>query len=250
MYHNNTYKIINEDEIEHEIRTTITDQQNAELSTWKYKIKNQIIKKIKERDLLTSIPESETIQCVLNALTPFVFKNKDSAKYFLTVIGDILLKKNTHTYFISTKAKQFISELGEESYALFGTSNMMNHFKFKFYEHKYEECRLINIVDNVISFPFYTHNEGLKYAAGYNGLNGLNGINGLGHSSSTSSLSSLVGGMGVGVGVGMGMGLGMSLSMSNSGISTPKRLQHLVTVIRIFTPQILFKNKACSICFV
>ena len=204
VYHNNTYKIINEDEIEHDIRTTITDQQNAELSTWKYKIKNQIIKKIKERDLLTSIPESETIQRVLNALTPFVFKNKDSAKYFLTVIGDILLKKNTNTYFISTKAKQFIGELGEESYALFGTSNMMNHFKFKFYEHKYEECRLIDIVENVISFPFYTHNEGLKHAAG------------LGHSLSSSSISSLVGGMGA------GMGMGMSLSMSNSGISTPK----------------------------
>ena len=62
VYHNKTYKIINEDEIEHDIRTTITDQQNMELSTWKYKIKNQIIKKIKESDLLTSIPESETIQ--------------------------------------------------------------------------------------------------------------------------------------------------------------------------------------------
>ena len=203
-YHNNTYKIINEDEIEHEIRTTITDQQNSELSTWKYKIKNQIIKKIKERDLLTSIPESETIQRVLNALTPFVFKNKDSAKYFLTIIGDILLKKNTNTYFISTKAKHFISELGEESYALFGTSNMMNHFKFKFYEHKYEECRIVDIVENVISFPFYTHNEGLKLA-GHNGM-GL----GLGHSLSSSSLSSLVG------------GVGMSMSISNSGISTPK----------------------------
>jgi len=211
VYHNNTYKIINEDEIEHEIRTTITDQQNVELSTWKYKIKNQIIKKIKERDLLTSIPESETIQRVLNALTPFVFKNKDSAKYFLTVIGDILLKKNTNTYFISTKAKHFISELGEESYALFGTSNMMNHFKFKFYEHKYEECRLIDIVENVISFPFYTHNEGLKLV-------------GIGHSSSSSSLSSLVGGGGGGGGggVGVGGGMGMSMSISNSGISTPK----------------------------
>jgi hypothetical protein len=199
VYHNNTYKIINEDEIEHEIRTTITDQQNAELSTWKYKIKNQIIKKIKERDLLTSIPESETIQRVLNALTPFVFKNKDSAKYFLTIIGDILLKKNTHTYFISTKAKHFISELGEESYSLFGTSNMMNHFKFKFYEHKYEECRLIDVVDNIISFPFYTHNEGVKHASS-------SSCSGLGHSLSSSSLSSLVGG----------------ISMSNSGISTPK----------------------------
>ena len=202
VYHNNTYKIINEDEIEHEIRTTITDQQNAELSTWKYKIKNQIIKKIKERDLLTSIPESETIQRVLNALTPFVFKNKDSAKYFLTIIGDILLKKNTHTYFISTKAKQFINELAQESYNIFGTSNMMNHFKFKFYEHKYEECRLIDIVENVISFPFYSHNEGLKIA-GHSG-------NGLGHSLSSSSLSSL------------GIGANNCMSISSSGISTPK----------------------------
>jgi hypothetical protein len=189
IYQNNTYKIINEDEIEHDIRTTITDQQTPELTTWKYKIKNQIIKKIKERDLLSCIPESETIQRVLNALTPFVFKTKDSAKYFLTIIGDILLKKNTNTYFISNKAKQFICDLSEESYALFGTSNMTNHFKFKFYEHKYEECRIVDIVENIISFPFYNHNEGLKM--------------GLTHSMSSSSLSSLVAGL------------------SNSGISTP-----------------------------
>jgi hypothetical protein len=52
------------------------------------------------------------------------------------------------------------------------------------------------VVDNIISFPFYTHNEGLKHANGA----------GMGHSLSSSSLSSLVGGMG----------------MSNSGISTPK----------------------------
>jgi hypothetical protein len=193
IYQNNTYKIINEDEIEHDIRTTITDQQTPELTIWKYKIKNQIIKKIKERDLLSCIPESETIQRVLNALTPFVFKTKDSAKYFLTIIGDILLKKNTNlntnTYFISNKAKQFISDLSEESYALFGTPNMTNHFKFKFYEHKYEDCRIVDIVENIISFPFYNHNEGLKM--------------GLSHSMSSSSLSSLVAGL------------------SNSGISTP-----------------------------
>ena len=211
VYHNKTYKIINEDEIEHDIRTTITDQHNTELSTWKYKIKNQIIKKIKECDLLTSIPESETIQRILNALTPFVFKNKDSAKYFLTIIGDILLKKNTNTYFISTKAKQFINELAQESYNIFGTSNMLNHFKFKFYEHKYDECRLIDIVENVISFPFYSHNEGLKIAGHSHSGNGL----GLGHSLSSSSLSSM----------GMSMCMGVSnsncISLSSSGLSTP-----------------------------
>jgi hypothetical protein len=190
VYQHNTYKIINEDEIEHDIRTTITDQQNPELSIWKYKIKNSIIKKIKERDLLSSIPESETIQRILNALTPFIFKNKDSAKYFLTIIGDILLRKNTNTYFIPSKTKHFINELSEESYALFGTPNMMNHIKFKFYEHKYEECRIIDVVENIISFPFYTHNEGIKI--------------GLSHSISSSSLSSL------------------SNMVSSSGISTPK----------------------------
>jgi hypothetical protein len=191
VYQHNTYKIINEDEIEHEIRTTITDQQNPELSIWKYKIKNSIIKKIKERDLLSSIPESETIQRILNALTPFIFKNKDSAKYFLTIIGDILLRKNTNTYFIPSKTKHFISDLSEESYALFGTPNMMNHIKFKFYEHTYGECRIIDVIDNIISFPFYTHNEGIKI--------------GLSHSmSSSSSLSSL------------------SNMVSSSGVSTPK----------------------------
>jgi len=191
VYQHNTYKIINEDEIEHDIRTTITDQQNPELSIWKYKIKNSIIKKIKERDLLSSIPESVTIQRVLNALTPFIFKNKDSAKYFLTIIGDILLRKNTNTYFIPSKTKHFISDLSEESYALFGTPNMMNHIKFKFYEHTYEECRIIDVVENIISFPFYTHNEGIKI--------------GLSHSmSSSSSLSSLAN------------------MVSSSGISTPK----------------------------
>ena len=191
VYQHNTYKIINEDEIEHDIRTTITDQQNSELSIWKYKIKNSVIKKIKERDLLSSIPESATIQRVLNALTPFIFKNKDSAKYFLTIIGDILLRKNTNTYFIPSRTKHFISDLSEESYALFGTPNMMNHIKFKFYEHTYEECRIIDVVENIISFPFYNHNEGIKI--------------GLSHSmSSSSSLSSLAN------------------LVSSSGISTPK----------------------------
>jgi hypothetical protein len=190
VYQHNTYKIINEDDIEHDIRTTITDQQNPELSIWKYKIKNSIIKKIKERDLLSSIPESETIQRILNALTPFIFKNKDSAKYFLTIIGDILLRKNTNTYFIPSKTKHFITELSEESYALFGTPNMMNHIKFKFYEHKYEECRIIDVVENIISFPFYNHNEGIKI--------------GLSHSMSSSSISSLAN------------------LVTSSGISTPK----------------------------
>lgn len=92
---------------------------------------------------------------------------------------------------------------------------MMNHIKFKFYEHKYEECRIIDVIENIISFPFYTHNEGIKI--------------GLSHSMSSSSLSSL-------------SNLNTNL-VSSSGISTPKVHLHI-------TRQILFKNKVCLTCFV
>ena len=175
VYQNNTYKIISEDDIDYHIRTTITHKKVHELNLWKYKIKNQIIKHIKERDLLTSIPESETIQHTLNALTPLVFKNRDNAKYFLTIIGDILLKKNNNTYFVHPKSKQFLTELSQESCIIFGTTNLLNNFKFKFYEHKYEDCRLIDINDNFNNMPFYNSHDGLK----------------LSHSSSSSSLCSL-----------------------------------------------------------
>lgn len=175
VYQNNTYKIISEDDIDYHIRTTITHKKVHELNLWKYKIKNQIIKHIKERDLLTSIPESETIQHTLNALTPLVFKNRDNAKYFLTIIGDILLKKNNNTYFVHPKCKQFLTELSQESCIIFGTTNLLNNFKFKFYEHKYEDCRLIDINDNFNNMPFYNSHDGLK----------------LSHSSSSSSLCSL-----------------------------------------------------------
>jgi len=150
VYEQETYKIISEDDILHHIRTTITNNKTNDLMPWKYKIKNQIIKKIKERDLLKSIPESETIQRVLNILYPIMFTNKDSAKHFLTIIGDILLKKNNLIFILNSKMKNFITELSQESCILFGTTNLLNNFKFKFYEHKYEECRLIDTNENFI----------------------------------------------------------------------------------------------------
>ena len=60
----------------------------------KYKIKNKIIKSIQSRDILSSIPESRTIQNVIGLLYPALFRTRDHAKYFLTILGDILLKKS------------------------------------------------------------------------------------------------------------------------------------------------------------
>ena len=141
-----SYEIIKEDSIQHLILTTITSKLR-ELLPWKYKIKIQIIKRIKENNVLKSIPESETIQNVIQLLVPSLFATKDSAKYFLTVIGDILHKKISLYYFINSKTLvPFFRELNQECYKFFGI-NLLTHFKFKYYEHANDECRLIDVCE-------------------------------------------------------------------------------------------------------
>ena len=142
-----TYEVIKEDNIQHSVLTTIT-ASHKDLLPWKYKIKIQIIKRIRENNnILKSIPESETIQNIIRLLTPALFHNKDTVKYFLTVVGDILHKKNSLHYFINSKTFiPFIKELNQECYRYFGI-NLLTHFKFKYYEHANEDCRLINVCE-------------------------------------------------------------------------------------------------------
>lgn len=142
-YNNVHYTNVEEDDIIHTALTALQDY--PDLKPWKYKIKNQIIKRIKERELLNSIPESCTIQRVISMVYPTLFTSRDAAKHFLTVMGDVLNRKPTSYYFISPKAKSFIKGMSLECCALFGIPNLSNVFKFKFYDHNYSECRLLNV---------------------------------------------------------------------------------------------------------
>ena len=63
---------------------------------WKGKIRHSIIKQIKDTPFNQCIPETNTIQSIINEFYPCLFHNKNHLKYFLTIIGDTLLKKNTH----------------------------------------------------------------------------------------------------------------------------------------------------------
>ena len=157
-YHNQVrYALINEDEIHHRILADITasdflsaaSSASATTSATKYRIKNRIIKSIQSsRDILSSIPESRTIQNVIGLLYPALFHTRDHAKYFLTILGDVLLKKAAPLiYFVPVLSKEFIKDLGNECYALFGcTANSFSTaFKFKYYEHQYKDCRLVDI---------------------------------------------------------------------------------------------------------
>jgi hypothetical protein len=153
-YHNQVrYALIHEDEIHHRILADITASDflsaTATTSTTKYRIKNKVIKSIQSsRDILSAIPESRTIQNVIGLLYPALFHTRDHAKYFLTILGDVLLKKTAPLiYFVPVVAKDFIKDLGSECYALFGsTANLFSTaFKFKYYEHQYKDCRLVDI---------------------------------------------------------------------------------------------------------
>ena len=141
------YSLIHEDEIHHRILTGFTASSSISGAN-KYKIKNRIIKSIQGRDILSSIPESCTIQNVIGQLYPALFQTRDHAKYFITILGDVLLKKSAPLiYFIPYLAKDFVKDLGGECYSLFGSGSnaFATAFKFKYYDHQYKDCRVVDI---------------------------------------------------------------------------------------------------------
>ena len=44
-----------------------------------------------------------------NFFVPNIFKTKDEAKYFITLIGDIITRKNNNIYFVNNSMKKFIN---------------------------------------------------------------------------------------------------------------------------------------------
>lgn len=148
IYDGINYKVTNEDAILHHILTTITKERN--LLAWKYKTKVKLMKTIKDNSLLDNVPESVTIQNVINSLYPSIFSTKSAAKYFLTVLGDNVLKKNNqHIHYVPLFSKAFIRELNNLSQTMVGLSTT-NTFKLKYHEdHDYSNCRVVNIHETV-----------------------------------------------------------------------------------------------------
>jgi len=141
-YDGKTYKIIKEDDIHYQLLSTITDE--GKLIQWKHKTKQNIIRKIKENSLFKCVPETYTIQNVLGFLQT-IFHTKTEAKYFLTVIGDCILKKNNDglLYFVSPNLKKCIILIDAIVYVTTGNS-IMSNFITKYHDsHKLNLYRLI-----------------------------------------------------------------------------------------------------------
>jgi hypothetical protein len=146
-YDAKTYKIIKEDDIHHHLLSTITDE--GKLMVWKHKTKQNIIKQIKERSLFKSVPETYTIQNVLGFLNT-IFDTKTEAKYFLTVIGDCILRKNNSglLFFVNSNMKKFITYIDSIAYVTTGNS-ILNNFISKYHDtHNLLTYRLIKTNDH------------------------------------------------------------------------------------------------------
>jgi hypothetical protein len=88
---------------------------------------------------------------VLSKLVPGIFPNKSLAKYFLTILGDSILKKtNDLTHFIDPRAKPFLQELNHFAQAFLG-QNINNTIRYRFTGNEYSKCRFIKISDTIHS---------------------------------------------------------------------------------------------------
>jgi hypothetical protein len=137
------YQLYNEDDILHQVLSLIS--RDGALMSWKQKTKLNIMKRIRETSLLQSIPESATIQSVIDSLCPLLFSTRAETKHFLTVLGDNIFRKHSSLiYFVDPDAKFFITQLNHMCQMFIGC-NLMQTFKYKYHDHKYEDCRLIKL---------------------------------------------------------------------------------------------------------
>lgn len=149
QYDGKTYKLITEDDIQYQLLSTISKDRT--LMDWKHKTKINIIKQIKERNIFKSVPETDTIQKIINLLCPSMFSTKSQVKYFLSVIGDSILKKQNDLIFLTKpKTKKILNELDHICYIVTGYANITNNFVTKYNEtYNYQNCRLVNINDTM-----------------------------------------------------------------------------------------------------
>jgi len=133
------FKGYSEDDITHQILTMITSEQS--LVPWKHKVKNSIIKRIRDRSPIGETPESATIQLVLDKLWPECFATRNGAKHFLTAVGDCLRGTRSLIYIIHPKLRELVAEIEQANYAYFGSAHALASFKLKYHDHDYTTCR-------------------------------------------------------------------------------------------------------------
>jgi hypothetical protein len=151
-YHQHQYHVLTENDVIHLILKNLSLYPlNTPL---KQQIKSKIQKKIKERSIYNVIPDSVTLQEMISFLHPLLFETKNGAKYFMTILGDTIMKKNNHYYFLDPTMKPLIQKI-QKMVSLYLCSNQLSNFKFKYCDHNPQVSRIVktnNINMNYLRF--------------------------------------------------------------------------------------------------
>ena len=115
------------------------------------KNKKYYYQKIKEQSLFNTIPESATVQYVINFFTPTLFNTKEDVKHFMALIGDnILNKKLDLYYFLPKESKLFFDTL--ESMCQYNFKNKLNitsTIRYRYRGEDYNKSRLIYLQNSI-----------------------------------------------------------------------------------------------------
>ena len=154
-YDGKNYSQISEDELLYKILSKISKEKS--LLKDKQEIKNLLIEKIRDNPITNGIPESITIQNVMNYLYPILFNAKAEAKYFLTILGDNILKKKTDIFHIvNNNAKSFLDHILFCYKDYFNNGDIVSSFYFgKLQEESYDKYRLIDLKDSIENQPYW-----------------------------------------------------------------------------------------------
>jgi hypothetical protein len=139
------YTIINEDELWYNILSKISE--NERILSEKQNIKDIIIDSIKKKKIDSGIPESKTIQNIINSIYPLLFKTKSEAKYFLCILGDNILKKSSgEKYILSKKGYTFFKHINDCYRDYFKNNDIIKYFLFNHLNEKqYDDYRILDL---------------------------------------------------------------------------------------------------------
>jgi hypothetical protein len=138
-YDESVYTLVTEDDVTHHLMVSM----DRSLLRWKFKIRIHVLKRIKDHSIATACPDPITLGKVTRALSPCFFASKSYARYFLTVLGDALLGKRTLTYFMHKSFKTFMQLIGH-SFCELLNKNIVDDFKYKYYDHDFKSCRILH----------------------------------------------------------------------------------------------------------
>ena len=148
-YDGENYQFIDEDDLWITILNDITEKNI--LIEWKQKIKTTLIKKIKSQSLFNTIPESVTVQYVINFFKPTLFNTKEDVKHFFAVLGDsILSKKIDLNYFVPIESKLFFDTLESMcQYNFKSKLGITSSIRYRYRGEDYKKSRLIYFTNSI-----------------------------------------------------------------------------------------------------